>query len=270
MSRKKTSRQERPGLLTQRSPRVGVAVAVSFSLVAAWTMLAYSGALDSAFRQKGGNKRAVSIASLNSNSPSKELIYAGGRLIATEEPCISDTQPPDFPNGCPAISVAAAFQCPFATSAQVNFANPVATDNCAVGSVSCNPPSGSSFPVGTSSVTCAATDTSNNTATCSFTVSVFSGCLVDDSNSGNVVLFNASTGDYRFCCNGVVSATGRGTLTVSGCNVTIHNVKGDRTVDISVAGTGSGSGSASIQKPGPVVICQINDTTMTGNACTCP
>ena len=146
---------------------------------------------------------------------------------------------------------------------------PIVIIACAVGSITCTPSSGSTFPMGTSNVTCRATDTSNNTATCSFNVTLFSACLVDNTSSGSVVLFNASTGDYRFCCNGVVTASGRGTLTVSGCNVTIHHVKGDRTVDISVTGTGSGSG-ASIQKPGPVVICQINDTTMTGNVCICP
>jgi hypothetical protein len=52
-------------------------------------MLAYSGALDSAFRQKGKKGKDVSTASFNSNSPSKEYVYAGGRLVATEEPASS-------------------------------------------------------------------------------------------------------------------------------------------------------------------------------------
>jgi hypothetical protein len=47
-----------------------------------------------------------------------------------------------------------------------------ARDNCSGVTVSCTPPSGSSFPVGTTTVTCSATDTSGNTSTCSFTVTV--------------------------------------------------------------------------------------------------
>jgi hypothetical protein len=118
-------------------------------------------------------------------------------------------------------------------------------------------------------VTCTATDTSNNTATCSFRLTVFSAGLIDDTNTGNVVLFNTS-GDYYFCCGGVPAASGRGTITVSGCNVTIHHVKGDRTVDISVSGSSSGNGSATIQNTRHGVICQINDSRMAGDACACP
>jgi hypothetical protein len=86
MSRKRTSPQNRRAFAPRRRVQIVVAVTVVVSLFAAWTLLAYSGALDSVFRQKGDKKGAVSIASFNSNSPSKEYIYAGGRLIATEEP----------------------------------------------------------------------------------------------------------------------------------------------------------------------------------------
>jgi len=49
---------------------------------------------------------------------------------------------------------------------------PVASDNCPGVTFACSPASGSTFPVGTTTVTCTATDTSNNTAQCSFTVTV--------------------------------------------------------------------------------------------------
>lgn len=55
--------------------------------------------------------------------------------------------------------------------AVVNF-NVIATDNVAVGSVVVNPPSGSTFPIGTTTVNATATDTSGNSASCSFTVKV--------------------------------------------------------------------------------------------------
>ena len=46
------------------------------------------------------------------------------------------------------------------------------TDNCAGASISCSPASGSVFPVGTTTVTCIATDASGNADTCSFNVTV--------------------------------------------------------------------------------------------------
>ncbi|MCX6903267.1 MAG: HYR domain-containing protein, partial [Verrucomicrobia bacterium] len=47
-----------------------------------------------------------------------------------------------------------------------------ATDNCTVSSVVCLPASGATFPVGTNSVTCVATDSNGNRASCSFMVTV--------------------------------------------------------------------------------------------------
>jgi hypothetical protein len=51
--------------------------------------------------------------------------------------------------------------------------------------VSCDPPSGSTFPSGTTTVTCTATDADGNASTCSFTVTVESPetiCAVDDAS----------------------------------------------------------------------------------------
>ena len=276
MSANRTTLRNRAASTGMRRSQIVIAVGVLLSVMTAWSMLGHSGALDSAFRQKAKSGHPVSLASLNSNSPAKEYVFAGSRLIATEEPapCVGgDTQPPVFTNpNPPAVTVTAAYACPYATSAQANYTNPPATENSGNVTVSCSPASGSSFAVGASTVTCTATDPCNNSATCSFVVNVFSACLVAETNSGNVVLFNATTGDYRFCCNGVVAASGRGTLTVNGCNITIQHVKGDRTVDISVTGTSSGSGngggSATIKKSG-FTTCQITDSTLTEDTCTC-
>src|SRR5438270_778771 len=79
-------RKEKVAGIGQRGPGVLIAIAVVLSLLAAWALLAYSGALDSVLGQKERRGKSVSTASLNSNSPSKEYIYAGGRLVATEEP----------------------------------------------------------------------------------------------------------------------------------------------------------------------------------------
>jgi len=54
----------------------------------------------------------------------------------------------------------------------VEYLPPTASDNCQLASVKCNPPSGSMFPLGTTTVTCCAADKAGNTNCCSFTVSV--------------------------------------------------------------------------------------------------
>lgn len=84
MARKKTRGRKLPSTASPRT-HVVIAIVVVVSLIAAWTMLAYSGALDSAFRQNHNKPETIAAASLNSNTPSKEYIYAGGRLMATEE-----------------------------------------------------------------------------------------------------------------------------------------------------------------------------------------
>ncbi|MEK6407428.1 MAG: FG-GAP-like repeat-containing protein [Acidobacteriota bacterium] len=57
-------------------------------------------------------------------------------------------------------------------SAVVTYSAPIASDNCSVGAAVCSPPSGSTFPVGTTTVSCTATDSANLTSSCSFTIAV--------------------------------------------------------------------------------------------------
>ncbi|MFE4709024.1 HYR domain-containing protein, partial [Peribacillus simplex] len=55
----------------------------------------------------------------------------------------------------------------------VNYPPPTVNENCPGATSVCSPPSGSLFPVGTTVVTCTATDAAGNTsAPCSFTVTV--------------------------------------------------------------------------------------------------
>ncbi|WP_423219974.1 HYR domain-containing protein [Bacillus luti] len=80
---------------------------------------------------------------------------------------VNDTEPPTI--NCPAdITVAIA---PCQVEPIVNFA-PTASANCGVVSVTCYPPSGSFFNVGTTTVTCTATDIHGNSSTCNFYVTV--------------------------------------------------------------------------------------------------
>lgn len=81
------------------------------------------------------------------------------------------------------------------------------SDNCPGATIACAPPSGSAFPVGTTTVTCTATDAAGNTSTCSFDVTVNDGeppvatCPADITQSvdaglcGAIITFSASASD---------------------------------------------------------------------------
>jgi uncharacterized repeat protein (TIGR01451 family) len=182
---------------------------------------------------------------------------------------VNDTQPPSFVNGCPpAKSVVAPLTCPPTTSQTVTYQTPAVTDNCAAATVACVPPSGSVFSIGTTSVTCTASDTSGNTASCSFALTMWTACLQDETNAGNVCLFNAQTGAYQFCCNGMIVASGTGTVTVRGCTVTISHIKQERRVQMT-ADMSARKGTATIIISG-VATCQITDQNMANNSCQCP
>ncbi|HRK29227.1 MAG TPA: HYR domain-containing protein, partial [Chitinophagales bacterium] len=80
---------------------------------------------------------------------------------------VIDPQPPVIT--CPAsITLNANSMC----TATANWANPTATDNCGLPTVTGTHTSGSPFGLGTTNVVFTATDVSGNTATCSFNVTV--------------------------------------------------------------------------------------------------
>jgi uncharacterized delta-60 repeat protein len=177
---------------------------------------------------------------------------------------VNDTQPPQIT--CPPNQTAITTQLGGQTVV-VNYPPPTASDNCPGVVASCVPPSGSTFNVGATTVTCTATDLAGNTATCSFTVSVFNACLQDDSNATTVVLFNIFTGDYRFCCNGSVF-TGTGSVSKKGTIYTLTHNPADRRVLLSVDGSAS-RGNASLQSPPGTQRCTITDRHLTNNSCQC-
>ena len=149
----------------------------------------------------------------------------------------------------------------------VTYPAPTATDNCPGVTAVCTPPSGSTFTVGTTTVSCTATDGVGLMASCSFTVSVFNGCLQDDSNPGTVILINTLTGDYRFCCSGSVF-TGKGTVVQQGNTYTLTHNAADRKVLARIDGSAN-SGTASIQSPPGTTRCTITDRNITNNSCQC-
>ncbi len=149
----------------------------------------------------------------------------------------------------------------------VNYPAPAASDNCPGVAVVCVPPSGSCFPLGTTTVACTATDLAGNTASCTFNVTVFDLCVQDDGNPSSAVLINSITGDYRFCCDGV-TYTGTGTITRRGSLYTLeHNKAGRRVLVKDDESVHKGSGS--LQAPPGTTRCTITDRNTQDNTCAC-
>jgi hypothetical protein len=177
---------------------------------------------------------------------------------------INDAQAPSIV--CPPSQVVALAN-PSDTTVLVNYPSPTYSDNCPGTSVVCNPPSGSAFPLGLSTVTCVATDTSGNQASCSFIVTTFDICLQDDSSAGTVILFNSTTGDYLFCCSGT-SYTGKGTVQKQGNIYTLtHNTSARRVM--ARFDRSQSKGTASLQSPPGTNRCSINDRDTRNNSCNC-
>src|SRR5262249_9472311 len=151
--------------------------------------------------------------------------------------------------------------------ATVNFATPAATDNCPGVVVTCLPPSGSCMPTGSTTVTCTATDAAGNTASCSFSVTVFDVCIQDDSNPNTVLLFNSQTGEYKFCCGGT-TYTGVGTVTVRGCLMSLTHTA-DRRVS-ALVDKSTFKASATLQSPPGTLKCSITDRDIRNSSCNCP
>ena len=97
------------------------------------------------------------------------IIPAGNIDITFGSVTVADTQDPTIT--CPPdITVTAD---PGQPSAVVNYAAPIASDNCGPPTVTCVPPSGSLFPVNvTTPVTCTAVDGVGNDMDCTFNVTV--------------------------------------------------------------------------------------------------
>jgi len=170
---------------------------------------------------------------------------------------VNDTQPPTIT--CPANLTAVTNQnaCQIAACLVVTFPPPTASDNCPGVVVACNPPSGSCFPIGVTTVVCTATDTAGNTATCSFTVTTFDVALQDDSDPSIILLWNSITGQYRFCCKGT-TFSGVGKATIQGCVFTLQHNPVDRRV-LGRVDKAVHAGNASIQSPAGTIRCTITD-----------
>jgi hypothetical protein len=153
-------------------------------------------------------------------------------------------------------------------SAIVNYPAPSSNSQGAV--LNCSPPSGSSFPVGITTVACAAQDAFGRTASCSFMVSVYDLQLQDDS-SGDALRINSTTGDYHFirCGANGLSLTGRGAVSKRGCLIALQQTAPDRRMQAQVD-TCIKKGNASLQLLSAGVTFTIADRNTTNNSSSCP
>jgi hypothetical protein len=176
---------------------------------------------------------------------------------------VNDTQSPSIvcPSNITALTAATGNNC-----VVVNYPAATAEDNCGSVNVACTPSSGSCFPVGTTTVTCTATDSSGNKTSCGFTVTTFDVCTEDDSGGGTL-LFNSFSGDYVFCCGGI-SYTGKGTVSKRGCTITLTHMPTGRRVNATVD-TCQKKGTATLQSPPGTMRGSITDRDTSNNRCNC-
>ena len=180
---------------------------------------------------------------------------------------VVDTTPPTIT--CPA-NVFTRTAGPGNATVVVSYSPPSASDNCSPPTVACSPPTASQFPLGTTTVTCTATDDANNIASCNFIVAVFDVCVQDDTKR-DTMLFNSQTGDYLFvrCGAGNVSLNGRGIARVMGGVITLEHNASDRRV-LAKIDNSQKKGTASVQTFGPSATQTIIDRNTADNTCACP
>ena len=106
----------------------------------------------------------------------------------------------------------------------VTYPAPAASDNCSgVGTPTCTPPSGSNFPLGTTTVTCAAADASGNSASCSFAITVNQVALDVKDQLGCTGPGNVVTGTFTLTNNGAVPTAASATVALPGGLLALPN-----------------------------------------------
>ncbi len=206
-----------------------------------------------------------------SSSPASGTFFPVGTTTVivsaeTGEPCsfnvtVEDTVAPTI--SCPSdIEVAEDAGTP--GSAIVTYPTPTATDDTNSVTVSCDRPSGSSFPVGTTTVTCTATDAAINQTSCSFTVTV-TGTSCELSCPSNIVV-NAPSG----ACGAIVNypaptATACGTVTSTPASGTFFNV-GTTTVTVTTSSGASCEFTVTVNEHTPPVVVAPAPTSANANA----
>lgn len=100
---------------------------------------------------------------------------------------IKDTEPPRIV--CPMDETV---ELTGITGASVNYSLPAVQDNVPGATIACAPPAGATFPVGSTTVRCIATDTSGNTSSCAFKIVVLGPRGLGQKVLGDLMLLRAT------------------------------------------------------------------------------
>jgi len=127
----------------------------------------------------GASETITLVATVNCPTPNGAVITNAVTVTSsTHDPnagnnsaiaTVTVSNPPPTLKGCPKNQSVPATS---SAGAVVTYPLPTVLDNCPGATVACSLPSGSTFPIGQTTVLCTGTDTSGYTATCSFKVTV--------------------------------------------------------------------------------------------------
>ncbi len=241
-----------------------------------------------------GNNRTVTFTSLAANASATITLVAEvscslvdgtvfsntatvGSLAADPTPAnntgtimVTASNPPPVITCPPDQNVSTAL--PGQMSVTVNYPPPTVMDNCPNVVVNCSHPSGSDFPLGTTVVTCTATDSGGKQAMCNFKVTVFDICIQDDARK-DFILINSFTGDYLFtkCGPDTFTLSGNGMITRSGCSTRLRDDTRVVSAEIMRCPFGTGNtGSATIRRMPFGTSFVLGDSYILNNTCMCP
>jgi uncharacterized repeat protein (TIGR01451 family) len=278
--------------LTNHGPDVATAVVVSDALPASTTFVSCS-ATGGGECKGAGNDRSVAFPSLAAGASATITLVAVVNCPVADNAAISNaatvnSATPDrslannsatvtikasnpSPKVSPPANVTAVAAKPGDTSVVVNYPALQVTDNCPGVAVVCSRPSGASFPLGVTTVTCTVTDAGGATADASFTVTVWDICLRDE-GGGGILLFNSLTGDYQFtrCGTGGFTLTGRGRISRTGCLLTLDDGPRVSAVLDRCVIAPQNRGTARIRPTAAGATFTINDRNVIGHTGACP
>jgi hypothetical protein len=174
---------------------------------------------------------------------------------------VVDNEPPTITCPSDITTDADSGQC----TATVSF-NPTASDSCGSATVVCVPPAGA-FPVGTTAVTCTASDAGGNTAICSFNVTV-----VDNQDPSITCPADITTGTDAGQCSAVVTFAANASDNCPGVGVVCSPASGSTfnvgTTPVNCTATDASGRTANCtfnvtvsDDDAPVIACPANITT---------
>lgn len=281
--------------VTNNGPDTAPSVTVTDNLPASTTFAGcvFSGGTNGACGGSGNN-RTITFDSLAPNTSATITLVANvscaladGTPISNSASVTSAANDPNPANNAGSVMVTASNPPPVITcpssrdvvtplpgmmTANVTYPAPVVVDNCPGAVVVCVPPSGASFSLGTTTVTCTATDSGGAMASCSFTITLWDVCIKDE-GTGDFLLFNSFTGDYLFrhCGPDTFTKTGRGTISRTGCKTRLEDDSRVIFAEYERCPLGTGNtGKANIKHLVPGTTFVLKDMYILNNNPNCP